>query len=511
MCTFIGHLQSTTFYKTSSPVMHPFFSTLSLNKVQSPSLYLQLAEKLTTAIKDGALQSATRLPGSRQLAQLLGVHRKTIIRAYDDLLAQGWLESKTGSGTFVARHLPIIKPRAIRENFKAAVDSLQVAGFDFKQTPHLDREFIKTGTTYHLDDGFPDPRLAPLTDLSRAYRTQLIMGNAYNRLGYDDPQGSSWLREELVAHLNNTRGMRITKDNILITRGTVMGLYLASTGLLQKGDRVVMGAPGWSNAAANFIQAGVELIYVPVDDSGINTDALEQACIRQSVRMVYVTSHHHYPTTVSLRPERRIQLLNLAVKYGFIIFEDDYDYDFHYLNKPLSPLATADEAGMVLYCGSFTKTISPAFRVGYLIGSINVMQHLAKLRRIIDRQGDTMLDNAIAELLQNGIIQRHLRKSVRIYRQRRDVFCNLMLSELKNYLSFQLPEGGMSVWTTFDPAIDLVKLAMKAGQKDLYFSNGRIHHSPFNQQNATRLGFSSSTIEELERCIDIMKQLLTSQ
>jgi GntR family transcriptional regulator / MocR family aminotransferase len=491
--------------------MHPFFSSLSLNKANATPVYAQLAEQIIFAIKEGVLQPVARLPGSRQLAQLLCVHRKTIIRAYDDLLVQGWLESKTGSGTFVARHLPVIKPRELDIMPQMVIDPVQVAGFTFQPAVHLEREFVKPGTTYHLDDGFPDPRLAPLHDLSRAYRTQLIMGNAYHRLGYEDPQGSSWLRDELAAHFRDTRGMKVTPNNILITRGTVMGLYLANAGLLQPGDRVVAGAPGWSNANANFMQAGAELLQIPVDQYGIDTDKLEQLCKKQAVRMVYITSHHHYPTTVSLRAERRIRLLQLSVKYGFIIFEDDYDYDFHYLNKPLSPLASADQAGMVLYCGSFTKTISPAFRVGYLVGSANVIRHLAKLRRIIDRQGDTMLDNAMAELLQNGIIQRHLRKSVRIYRQRRDVFCHLLQSELNNYVSFHSPEGGMAVWTTFDPAIDLVKLAGLARQKDLYFSDGAVHLSTFNHANATRLGFASSTIDELEQSINIIKRLLITR
>lgn len=487
--------------------MHSFFSSLSLNRSISTPVYFQVAEQLIVAIKQGVLQPVTRLPGSRQLAELLNVHRKTIVRAYDDLLAQGWLESKTGSGTYVARHLPLIKPGEMSVR-PQTTDPARLAGFNFQTAAHLDREFVKASTTYHLDDGFPDPRLAPLHDLSRAYRTQLIMGNTYHRLGYDDPQGSPWLREELATHLYDTRGMKVTKDNILITRGTMMGLYLACTGLLQPGDRVVVGAPGWLSANANFAQAGARLIQIGVDEYGIQTDELEQVCKKQKVRMVYLTSHHHYPTTVSLRAERRIQLLQLSLKYDFLIFEDDYDYDFHYLNKPLSPLASADEAGMVLYCGSFTKTISPAFRVGYLVGSANVIRHLAKLRRIIDRQGDTMLDNAMADLLQNGIIQRHLRKSLRVYRQRRDVFCNLLQSELNDWLSFHLPEGGMSVWTKFDPAIDLLKLAGRARQKDLHFSDGYIHRSPFNQENATRLGFASSTVDELEQCIAIMKGLL---
>ncbi len=199
------------------------------------------------------------------------------------------------------------------------------------------------------------------------------MGNPYVKLGYGDTKGSAWLRQELSVYLNETRGLKITADNILITRGTIMGLYLVSTGLLQSGDNVVVGELGWGGANMNFLQSGSNVLKVPVDEHGLVVEALEQLCKNQSVRLVYVTSHHHYPTTVALRADRRLKLLQLAEVHGFIIFEDDYDYDFHYLSKPLLPLASADRAGMVLYCGSFTKTISPAFRVGYLVGPENVI------------------------------------------------------------------------------------------------------------------------------------------
>ncbi|RZK82298.1 MAG: PLP-dependent aminotransferase family protein [Pedobacter sp.] len=488
--------------------MHPFFSTLAINREVLKPVYLQLAEQIIDAIKLGSIASLTRLPGTRQLSADLNIHRKTVIRAYDDLLAQGWLESKTGSGTFVAKHLPLITPKPIRIEVNEKVDPVQVAGFSISQSSHLDREFVKPTTRFHLDDGFPDPRLAPLQELSRAYRTQLLMGNTYNRLGYDDPQGSEWLRDELAKHLLETRGMRVGKENILITRGTIMGVYLSSIGLLTKNDCVVVGSLGWASANVSFINAGATLLSIGIDEFGIKTDELERLCLKHKVRMVYVTPHHNYPTTVSLRADRRIQLLQLSVKYGFIIFEDDYDYDFHYLNKPLSPLASSDDAGMTLYCGSFTKTISPAFRVGYLVGSANVIRHLAKLRRIVDRQGDTMLDNAIAELLQHGIIQRHLRKSVRIYRQRRDVFADLLRSELSKWVDFKLPEGGMSVWAEFDPSVNLQVLAKKALQKDLFFSSGHEFYLPDTEVNATRFGFASSNLEELGRCVEILKTLL---
>jgi len=495
----------------SSPITQKTLPLLLLiDKTAGESVYLQLAGKLMDLIKDGSLQAGYQLPSTRKLAGLLAVHRKTIIRAYDDLLAQGWLESHSGSGTFVAKHLPEIDPQHFQHKDQQLQTS-KTAGFSIDPIPHLQLDVIRSSDGFHLDDGFPDPRLAPLTDLSRAYRSQLLTGNSYIKLGYNDPQGSLWLREELAAYLSETRGLKITVNNILITRGTVMGLYLTCTNLIKPGDQAVTGETSWRGADINLIQAGAILNRIPVDEYGLQIDELEKICLKKVIRLVYVTSHHHYPTTVSLRADRRIQLLRLAEKYGFIIFEDDYDYDFHYENKPLLPLASADTAGMVLYCGSFTKTISPAFRIGYLVASENVIQHLSKLRRIIDRQGDTMLENSLAELLQNGSIQRHMRKSLRIYRQRRDLFCSLLKDQLGDVLDFEVPDGGMAVWTKFNSRINLPDLAQKALKKDLYFSNGLMHNSSAQLLNATRLGFASSTADELEHCVEILTKLIRQQ
>ena len=487
--------------------MQYLFSSLHPNKNAAQAVYLQLASQLINLIRAGTLQSGQKLPGSRELSIQLALHRKTVIRAYDELLAQGWLESRAGSGTFIAAHLPKISQQPLSNPSTLHKNGLKQAGFSFHTSAILNREINKTGNLFHLDDGLPDTRIAPLQELSGAYRSQMMLSNPYARLGYGDPSGSANLREELSLYLNESRGMQTTAANILITRGTVMSTYLASTALLKKGDNVAVTDPSWSGADVNFLQAGANIIRIPADESGILIDALENACRTTPLRLVYITSHHHYPTTVSLRADRRIALLQLAEKYNFIIFEDDYDYDFHYENKPLLPLASADPAGMVIYSGSFSKIISPAFRVGYLVGPEDLIQELSRLRRIIDRQGDTVLENAIAELLQNGIIQRHLRKSLRLYRQRKVAFCEL-LDDLNSYIRYQTPEGGMAVWAKFDPAIDLPALAAAALKKDLYFSNGTVHNSPNRVLNCTRLGFASSSPEELEQAMDIMRKLL---
>lgn len=481
---------------------------LSIDKTAKQPAYLQLANQLMNLIREGKLRAGQKLVGSRQLAILLAIHRKTVVQAYDELLAQGWLESKTGSGTYVVENLPEVHPQRLTESAGFDPNPLKTAGFSFSKAPHLRRDIVQSVTSLHLDDGFPDPRLAPLHELTRAYRSNLLLGNPYVKLGYSDTKGSAWLRQELAVYLNETRGLKITSENILITRGTVMGLYLVSTGLLQKGDNIVVGEMSWGTAGMNFLQAGANLLKIAVDAHGLVVDELEQLCQKQPIRLVYITSHHHYPTTVALRADRRIKLLQLAEKYEFVLFEDDYDYDFHYLSKPLLPLASADRAGMVLYCGSFTKTISPAFRVGYLVAPENVIRHLAQLRRIVDRQGDLILENAIAELLQNGVIQRQLRKSLREYRERRDVFCDLLKTQLGNCLNFQVPDGGMAVWAQFDKGIDLEVLAQKALKKDLFFSNGK-HHHPLS--NVTRLGFASSSVGELEQCVDVLSELINAK
>jgi GntR family transcriptional regulator/MocR family aminotransferase len=441
--------------------MQPFVSLLSVDKQNRQPVYLQIAGQLTGLIRNGDLPAGHRLQSTRLMAELLQVHRRTVVRAYEELLSQGWLESRTGSGTFVASRLPGIKPQPLPDARGMVSNPAEKAGFTFQPFPHLNRNTGVSKAKYHLDEGLPDSRLAPLKELSRAYRAQMLTGNRYVRLGYGDPKGSSWLRQELSLYLNETRGMKTGPGNMLITRGVVMGIYLVSAGLLAPGDRVIAGDPGWEGANANFLQAGATLIKIPVDDSGLDTDALEQACSRQKIRLVYTTPHHHYPTTVALRAERRLRLLQLAEKYGFIIFEDDYDYDFHYLSRPLLPLAASDHAGMVLYCGSFSKTVSPAFRVGYLAGPENVIHHLSRLRRIIDRQGDNLLENAMAELLRQGVIQRHLRKSLRAYKARRDLFCELLKEKLDGKVEFQMPDGGMAVWARFDKAIDLVRCPPK--------------------------------------------------
>ncbi|GAB3274886.1 PLP-dependent aminotransferase family protein [Larkinella harenae] len=486
--------------------MLPFKSLLTVDKTADRAVFLQLAGQLRRLIGEGVLQTGQKLPGSRQLATLLQLHRKTVIAAYDELLAEGWLASRTGSGTFVADQLPVVLPQSFGEETNSQPVK-QVAGFQFAKKPHLARPLLLINDGLRLDDGFPDIRLAPMDELARAYRSYFRWGNPQQHFGYGDPKGNRLLREELSGYLNETRALHTTPDNILVVRGSIMGIHLASTLLLEPGQTAVVGETNWSGANMNFVQAGANLLTVPVDQYGIDVEALAEICRRQPVRVVYVTPHHHYPTTVSMPSDRRQRLLQLSSQYGFVILEDDYDYEFHYLRRPILPLASADANGMVIYVGSLSKSVAPAFRIGYLVAPESVIDELARLRRIIDRQGDSMLEFAVGQLFRNGDMRRHLKKAHQVYAARCTYFCSLLSSELTDVVTFKQPEGGLAVWATLDPDINVSELAEKARRENLTVANGLAHNPPGKKLNSTRLGFASSTEAELEQSVGILRKL----
>lgn len=439
------------------------------------------------------------------MADYLGLYGKTVIAAYDELLAQGWLETKSSSGTFVSHKLPEAQPEALRNADAPAISPQLHAGFPFQDAPKLFRPILTGTHTLGFNDGFPDVRLAPWEALSRAFRTVVRQGFRKNPFSYADLYGELSLRSTMADYLRETRGLPIGEDNILIGKGSTMGIYLTANVLLHPGDRVVVGQMNYGSANIIFQHAGAQLLTVPVDHLGLDVDAIEALCKKQTVRLVYVTPHHHYPTTVTMPAERRLRLLQLAQTYGFCILEDDYDYGFHYDCNPVMPLAGADAGGHVVYMGALCKAISPALRVGYVVAPADIIAAMGRLRRIIDRQGDNLTEAALAILFKEGEIKRHLKKAQKIYHRRRDIFCNMLQTELGHVVEFEKPTGGMAVWTHFDPSVPLRQLAPKLIAKGMYMSDG----TGYSQHlNATRLGFASVNEAEMEKGMAVLKLVI---
>lgn len=443
------------------------------------------------------------MPGTRVMAKELNLHRQTVVKTYDELYSQGWFELVKSRGTFVSERLPEVKPKRLLEEKIEPVLSGKT-GYSFRINPviHAPAKPNRDITGFH--DG-PDARLVPAELLSRGFKSIISRKAGRLLLSYVGVEGTTYARKAISDYLNSSRGLQTDESNILITRGTQMAMFLLAHVLLSKDELIITAEIGYRYAELTFMHAGAKLVRVPVDDEGIDVDAVERACQKKKVRALYVTSHHHYPTTVTLSAARRMKLLQLAEKYRFIIIEDDYDYEYHYESSPILPLASADRSGMVVYIGSFSKTIAPGIRIGYVAAPSNLIFELAKLRMLVDAQGEAVMEQVIAELLNEGEIRRHLKKALKIYHERRDFMCAMLKDKLSDVIEFSIPQGGLSIWAKYDKRIAVPELSKQLFKKEIILSIGRLHDASAGRKlNCTRMGFGWMNTREAEKAVSIL-------
>ncbi|WP_205508949.1 PLP-dependent aminotransferase family protein [Longitalea arenae] len=472
-------------------------------------VYLQIANCVIQEMRKGRVGPGLKLPGTRQMAGLLQVHRKTIVRAYEELDAQGWIEMHPSKGTFTSKEIPETKARRFSNNHSpnafAATTGYTVKVNTTLRTPALPMRHI---IGFH--DG-PDMRLIPSDELGRAYKSVLSRHTYLKYMSYVETPGVQKFRQVLSDYLNASRGLQTSFENILVTRGAQMALYLLSVVLFAKGETIVVGDTNYYYADHVFIQAGMQLARVKVDECGMDVDAVEKLCQRKKIKALYITSHHHYPTTVTLSAARRIKLLSLAEKYGFIIIEDDYDYDFHYLSSPILPLVSADTRGMVVYIGTLSKTVAPAIRTGYVVAPPNLILELSRIRQLVDVQGDPVMELALIDMFEEGHIKRHMKKALLAYHKRRDLLCSLLQDKLPDIIDFKIPDGGLAIWAKFDRSVPLPPLAEKLKAQGLILSNGLIHNTSSVLMNATRMGFGWMNETETEQAVDLLVKTIRAK
>lgn len=485
--------------------MIPYETIIQLDRTAKQPVYVQLSNALIELIKNGQLIPGGALPGSRILADKLSLHRKTVVAAYDELVLQGWLETFPQKGTFVNRKLPIQAYRDFLD--KDFNQDLNEANFAFRSIETQEEKQVDESKGFmKIDDGVSDVRLAPHNEIGRIYRALAAEKFSSRLLSYGTTFGSEALRKSLVKYLNETRGLRLSKENILITRGSQMGIFLSAELLINPNDVAVVGETNYINVEDTFLHRGAQLKRVPVDEHGISVDAIAQLAKTTKIRLVYVTSHHHHPTTVTMSAARRIQLLNLAQEHQFAILEDDYDYDFNYDQAPILPLASHDKKGNVIYVGSVCKTVAPAFRVGYLIASADFVASCAAKRRFVDRQGDFLLEHAFARFIQAGSLDKHIRKVLKLYKERRDHFCALLKEELPTQVSFEIPRGGMAIWLKLNGGLKWKDVATEGLKHGILIENWAKYDRALANHNSIRVGFASMTELEAKELIKRLKE-----
>jgi GntR family transcriptional regulator/MocR family aminotransferase len=486
--------------------MLPYKSLIQIDRSSKVSIHIQVCNIFISLITDGTLQPGDVLPSSRLLAILIAINRNTVKLAYEELVSQGWAESKDRKGIFVLFRLPV-RDKVKHNNIENPAIAEEAFRWNNNLGLILPNEQLQR-VSLAIDDGFPDVRLAPVDLLMREYRSLSRHYHGKGFLKYGDAMGSENLRGAIQRYLAHSRGLVVDEKNILITKGSQMGIYLAARLLSEPGDKIAVGVSNYGSADDTFKFMSTSLLRINVDDQGMDVDELELALKQHTIKAVYIIPHHHFPTTVTMSMERRLKLLNLAREYRFAVVEDDYDFDFHYDNKPYLPLASIDHHQSVIYIGSISKTFAPALRIGFMVASAKFIESASKVRQMIDKQGDTLLEEAFAVLFNEGEMDRHFRKSLKIYRQRRNIFCDYLQLQLNGKISFKVPEGGLGVWVNFNPSVDLKELSRQAAKNGLYIGDGSFYQNESFSPNALRMGFASLREQEATEAIDILKKLI---
>jgi len=478
---------------------------LVLNGVQSSRtmpLYLQIVHALIHEIERSRLQPGDFLPSSRELAESLGVNRKTVVLAYEDLISQGWLTSTGTRGTVVASSLPVARLKRVPAASRIVEPHEVVPDYAFNSPPARSLA-VPAGKWLKLDEGSPDPRLFPVEELSRAHRSSLQRAIRENRLLYRDPRGSPHLREKVAAMLKAERGLAVTAENICITRGSQNGIFLTARTLISSGDVVLVEALTYEAAAAAFANCGARVVCVKLDEQGVDVSDVERQCRAHAVKAIFLTPHHQFPTTVSLRPQRRLRLLELSRQFGFAIIEDDYDHEFHFESQPLLPMASYAPS-RVIYVGSLSKLLLPALRIGYIAAPKSFIDAVAHTVSVVDAMGNTLTEDAAADLIESGEVRRHARKVFQIYAARRLAFGRSLTESFGDKVQFRMPDGGLAFWLTFPRMADLDRIESSSPALGVRMADSRSFAAGKSALRGLRIGFASLREDEARTALQIL-------
>lgn len=475
---------------------------VQLDPSRPEPLYRQLRVAIAEAIESGRFAAGELLPSSRALAADLDLSRNTVNMAYQELMAEGFLESIPRVGYAVNRDLRRYLAAPPRVELTPHIDWQERMGELGDDLPHLEKPAARHGEPYAFVVGEPDVSLFPTRPWMRAMRSAMSPEHAASSLGDRFDTDDPLLVEMLCRHVLPGRGINVAPEEVLITMGSQNGLYLASRALLDTKKRVAVEEPGYPDARHIFKRRGAQLVPLSVDDQGMTIPAN-----LKRIDMVSVTPSHHYPTNVTLSVGRRQQLLAQAAAQDFVIVEDDYDSEFRYHGRPTPALKALDETGRVVYLGSFSKFLAPGLRLGYVVADAPLIARLRDLRRYMLRHPPGLLQRTMGLMIQAGDYLRSIRRSRIALKDKWERTATAVERHVP--WDVTMPTGGLSLWLPGPEGFDAVAVAEEALQEGVVVEDGSVCYlQDPAPRNALRLGFAGTRADAIEPGIAALGKII---
>jgi GntR family transcriptional regulator/MocR family aminotransferase len=464
-------------------------------KTKSTKIYEQVMEQ----IKGQVLVPGDFLPSTRDAAKLHRCHRFTVMNAYQDLAAEGWIEVTTRSRYRISEKVPIVGSKT--KSFSARTTKRKLALSQIL-TPPPSISLERDRYAIEFWGGQPDLSLFPQNEFAR------VLSSAVRRVpngdfGYGLVDGLPSCLKETSNYLRKSRGL-IHKEWIM-TNGSQEALLLCAQSLAKPGDTVAVEAKGYPPAWKLFESLGLKILPISVDEEGLQVDDLARAMKRAPIKFIYVTPLHQYPTTVTLSPRRRQKLIEVAEAYGVAILEDDYDYEFHYTQQPPPPLSTETDLG--IYVCSFSKIMFPGLRLGAIGCHPIIQERLSYQKHLNSRQTDSLSQIALSAWIKDGGFERHLRKMRRVY-ENRFIFMKEKLSAIqaRSSMSWNEPNGGMSIWVNLHR--DSHAVAERAKRKGVFFQAESSMTYDASKGTHLRIGFAGVSEKQIDQGLSVLQTLL---
>ena len=470
------------------------------------SLYAQLVRTLKDAVLGGRLASGMRFPPTRLLAQELGLSRNTVLAAYEQLRAEGFLQGQVGSGSYVATPVARTTPTRPLAGGKLGERITPPSDYAVRLRQFHDHSRIPgraiPGMRYSFQYGFPytNPMLAS------SWARALAHAAAYTRPGYPVSQGLPALRQTVCDYLAQRRGVLAAPEDVVIVMGTQQAIALTARVLLNPGDAVAIEDPQYFAISEVLQVQGARLLPVPVDNEGLRCDALPL----QPPRLVCVTPSHQFPTGALMSLPRRLALLEYAHRHDCWIFEDDYDGEFRYDSRPHAALRSLDEDRRVIYVGSFSKVLFPALRLAYLVVPASLRRDFIAAKWVEDFGSPAIEQAALAHFMADGSFERHLRRTAKTLKQRRTVLLDGLRQHAGDHIDIADSHAGMHVvvWLRGRDAAQGEALIAHAASQGL----GLYSIAPYYLQPPDRagllMGFGGLSVAEIQAATELFARCL---